>query len=239
MTEVDFLSLESCVSLPRGFLVTVNMQHLYESRRSPELAATLHDPNARLCLDGRGAWKLCERAFGRSLPLVAGNRIVGVWLERSAGKRVLVIGSTAKVMAAIRTRYPAVDFIQDDSVFAIGRQADAEAVARRITGKYGAGYSSIMIALGVPKQEILAQALARSSYPDTPILCIGGSFEMLAGLLPRSPELVQRIGMEGLWRLVLEPTAKRWERLFRSYAEFGRLMLRPGELASLLRAPAR
>jgi N-acetylglucosaminyldiphosphoundecaprenol N-acetyl-beta-D-mannosaminyltransferase len=44
------------------------------------------------------------------------------------------------------------------------------------------------------------------------ILGVGGSFDVLAGFIPRAPRFLQRAGLEWLWRLVCEP-----RRLWRRY----------------------
>lgn len=232
----EFLDFDACLRQSDGYLVTVNMQHLYESRRSADLAQGIFDdPNARLCIDGRGAQKLFERLLGRPQPRVAGNELVRARLAQSAGKRVLVVGSLPEVMAKVVARFPEVDFVHDGSRFPAITRANGEAVASDLLRTHGSDFDSVMIALGVPKQEMLAQALVRL-LPGVPILCIGGSFEMLAGIYPRSPALVQRLGLEGVWRLVLEPSSKRVERMVMSYASFVGLMLRPDRLASMVGA---
>jgi N-acetylglucosaminyldiphosphoundecaprenol N-acetyl-beta-D-mannosaminyltransferase len=44
------------------------------------------------------------------------------------------------------------------------------------------------------------------------VLGVGGSFDVLAGFVRRAPRLMQRAGLEWLWRLAMEP-----RRLFRRY----------------------
>jgi UDP-N-acetyl-D-mannosaminuronic acid transferase (WecB/TagA/CpsF family) len=47
--------------------------------------------------------------------------------------------------------------------------------------------------------------LARA-YPSINILIgVGGAFEMIAGQKPRSPVWMRRIGLEWLWRVIIEP----------------------------------
>ena len=90
------------------------------------------------------------------------------------------------------------------------------------------------VALGVPKQEILAQALAYR-MTNMPILCIGGSFEMIAGRHRRSPRLLQSLGLEGMWRLFIEPSRKRLWRLATSYWFFVRLLSNVSAIEALVR----
>lgn len=233
MPRKQFLDFAECLELNSGYLVTLNMQHLYECRRSGRLRdAIFASSDARLCIDGRGAQKLFERATGRSLPLVAGNAFLAAWLRQSAGHRVLVIGSTGAVVSKVAALHPDLRIEHNDSHFTLKDDPDAAGIADALLERHGRGWDGIVLALGVPKQEIIARALARD-VPDIPIFCIGGSLEMIAGLLPRSPALVQRLGLEGVWRLVLEPSGKRIERLVLSYLNFFDLMARPKRFAVL------
>ena len=45
---------------------------------------------------------------------------------------------------------------------------------------------------------------------------VGGVFEMISGRLKRAPRIIQRMGLEGVYRLVLEPKAFRLRRLLTS-----------------------
>ncbi|HVY81205.1 MAG TPA: WecB/TagA/CpsF family glycosyltransferase [Steroidobacteraceae bacterium] len=49
---------------------------------------------------------------------------------------------------------------------------------------------------------------------------VGGSFEMISGKLPRAPRIVQRMGLEGVYRLLQEPRAFRVRRLLTSLKLF-------------------
>lgn len=48
----------------------------------------------------------------------------------------------------------------------------------------------------------------------------GGTFEFVAGKIKRSPQIIQRIGLEGLWRLLTEPKWFRVKRLLVSLLIF-------------------
>jgi N-acetylglucosaminyldiphosphoundecaprenol N-acetyl-beta-D-mannosaminyltransferase len=55
---------------------------------------------------------------------------------------------------------------------------------------------------------------------DVPVVMgVGGSFDVLAGFIQRAPRWVQRLGMEWLWRLVMEPR-KLFMRYLRTNSEF-------------------
>jgi len=70
----------------------------------------------------------------------------------------------------------------------------------------------IFVALGAPKQEQYIDEAAKKST-GVIYMAVGGSFDIIAGKLPRAPLLLQKIGLEWFWRLILQP----W-RIFRQLA---------------------
>lgn len=67
------------------------------------------------------------------------------------------------------------------------------------------------IGIGSPNQVLLAKRL-RSVFPKATIFCVGAALDLLAGVKPKAPALLQRLGLEWLFRLVVEP-----RRLWRRY----------------------
>jgi N-acetylglucosaminyldiphosphoundecaprenol N-acetyl-beta-D-mannosaminyltransferase len=73
------------------------------------------------------------------------------------------------------------------------------------------GARLVFIALGVPKQDMVARVM-REKLPEAVIIGVGGTFELIAGLKPRAPRWMQSSGLEWLFRLYVEP-----RRLWRRY----------------------
>lgn len=68
----------------------------------------------------------------------------------------------------------------------------------------------IWVALGTPKQDFAAQLLAQGT--GLPCAAVGAAFDFLAGSKREAPTLLQRLGVEWVYRLVTEP-----RRLWRRY----------------------
>lgn len=51
-------------------------------------------------------------------------------------------------------------------------------------------------------------------------ICCGGSFEFISGELKRAPKMIQIIGLESIWRLIMEPKLFRVKRLMTSFKIF-------------------
>lgn len=62
----------------------------------------------------------------------------------------------------------------------------------------------LLVAYGSPVQELWIQK-HRGHFDPIVTIGVGGSFDFIAGSAKRAPKLVQKIGLEWLWRLVLQP----------------------------------
>jgi N-acetylglucosaminyldiphosphoundecaprenol N-acetyl-beta-D-mannosaminyltransferase len=81
-------------------------------------------------------------------------------------------------------------------------EAEEPEVVRRIAE---AKPDIIFVALGAPRQEKwIRRHMAEIQAPVA--IGVGGSFDVLAGRVPRAPQWMQRAGLEWLYRLLREPT---------------------------------
>lgn len=69
----------------------------------------------------------------------------------------------------------------------------------------------VLVGLGCPKREELIDAL-QQRLPNHVFVGVGGSFEMIAGIVKRAPMWMQKAGLEWFYRLAREP-----KRLWRRY----------------------
>ncbi|RYG62660.1 glycosyltransferase, partial [bacterium] len=68
----------------------------------------------------------------------------------------------------------------------------------------------LFVAMGIPMQEkFIAAQLERMKTPVA--LGVGGSFDVYAGKFNRAPQYVQRMGLEWLYRVWIDPS--RWKRM--------------------------
>ncbi len=93
--------------------------------------------------------------------------------------------------------------------------AEEEAVAADIRRS---GADVVWVGIGVPKQE---KWMARMRHRlDAPVLVgVGAAFDFHAGLIPQAPALMQRVGLEWLFRLAHEPR-RLWRRYLRNNPRF-------------------
>jgi bacterial polymer biosynthesis proteins, WecB/TagA/CpsF family len=81
----------------------------------------------------------------------------------------------------------------------------------------------VLVALGVPRQEVWAQSM-RQSLPGL-WMGVGGSFDVWSGLKQRAPEWTSRLQLEWLFRLLQDPS--RWRR-YLVLPQFAWAVLRAG-----------
>ncbi len=87
----------------------------------------------------------------------------------------------------------------------------------------------LLVAFGNPKQELwFARNRYRLNVPVT--IGIGGTFEFIAGRVKRAPEVIQKAGLEWLYRVCQEPR-RLWKRYFVGICKFGYMILPPLSLA--------
>lgn len=63
----------------------------------------------------------------------------------------------------------------------------------------------VLLAMGMPRQEALAQQLREALDFDCLVICGGAIVDFLAGKVRRAPAWLRRLGLEWLWRLGQEP----------------------------------
>lgn len=80
----------------------------------------------------------------------------------------------------------------------------------------------IFAAFGTPKQEFWLNDHLEFFQQNNVKMVVGcgGTFDFVSGRIQRAPRFVQRIGLEGIWRLVSEPKLFRLKRLLESMKFF-------------------
>ncbi|MEY3471187.1 MAG: hypothetical protein RLZZ223_537 [Candidatus Parcubacteria bacterium] len=79
----------------------------------------------------------------------------------------------------------------------------------------------VLLALSYPKQEIFASQLKQyflSHNHKGVIMCLGGTFDFLAGARSRAPKWMQKLGLEWFYRLLQQPS--RLRRIYRATISF-------------------
>jgi N-acetylglucosaminyldiphosphoundecaprenol N-acetyl-beta-D-mannosaminyltransferase len=142
---------------------------------------------------------------------VTGVDIIPQLAERSAqgaGLRLYLFGGAPGVAeraaSELQRRYPGVAIAgARDGFFAPPQGAT---IAASIASS---GANVLLVGLGSPKQEYWLDDFLTTTRCGVGI-GVGGSFDVLAGVVPRAPRVWQQAGLEWLYRLIKEPS--RWRR---------------------------
>jgi N-acetylglucosaminyldiphosphoundecaprenol N-acetyl-beta-D-mannosaminyltransferase len=83
------------------------------------------------------------------------------------------------------------------------------------------GAKIVFVGLGCPRQEVFTYEM--SHYLQMPILAVGAAFDYHSGLLDEPPALLQRLGLQWLYRLIQEP-GRLWRRYLVTNSQFVALL---------------
>ena len=150
----------------------------------------------------------------RGATRVYGPDLTPILCERAAAAGIPVgfYGSTPEVLADLTTnlarQYPDLQVVYTYSPpFRPLTPEEDAAVRERIDQS---GVRLLFVGLGTPKQELW---MAANTGPiQTVMVGVGAAFDFIAGRKRQAPNLMQRLGLEWLFRLVNEP-----RRLWRRY----------------------
>ena len=191
-----------------GSIIPVNVDVARIATRQPDLA-DLVATGSLVVADGMPiVW--AARAAGQALPeRVTGSSLVFSLSAAAAadGRSVFLLGGAEgvpdKAAEALRLRSPNLRAVGTDSP-PFGFDSTAEGVQRAVAGVVAAAPDLVLVGLGFPRQEKLIEQLQRA-WPDAWYLACGGGIPIAAGIADRASSLVQRLGLEWVHRLLLEP----------------------------------
>ncbi|SEO35099.1 polymer biosynthesis protein, WecB/TagA/CpsF family [Salinihabitans flavidus] len=192
----------------RGFaLATLNLDHLTKLN-SPEFARAYAAQDFVVADGNPIVW--LSRLAGRPVSLLPGSDLVVPLAQIAAreGVSVALLGSTPEALdhaaAALRAMVPDLRVaLQQAPPFGFDPEGEEALEALGSVAVSGAGLC--FIALGAPKQELLA-ARGRREVPHVGFASIGAGLDFLAGTQKRAPRWVRRLAMEWLWRMLGDPS---------------------------------
>lgn len=191
-----------------GQIITPNLDILQQCDEHASTAELIAAADLSVA-DGVPLLWLAQLA-GSPLPgRVAGSDLVWSLAERAAkeGRSIFLLGGDEGVAGAARrileSRFPglAIGGIASPRVSFPPTQGELAEVGRVLAE---AAPDLVYCAFGTPKQERLAAELA-PSFPRTWFLGCGASLSFIAGHRRRAPVLLQRLGLEWLFRMLEEP----------------------------------
>ena len=167
-----------------------------------------------------------SRILGRPLPeRVAGIDLMHGILSRGHehGYKVYCLGAkedvVQKVVAEFEKLYPNTRMVGHHHGYF--SESEEEAVASRIRECHA---DVLLVAITSPKKEnFMARWYEHMGVPV--VHGVGGSFDVVAGVVKRAPEAWQKLGLEWLYRVIQEPR-RLWKRYLVTNTRFIGLVIR-------------
>ena len=223
--------IEAHLAEGRGFTVaTVNLDHLVKLRRDPAFRDA-YARHSHVVADGNPIVWL-QRLAGRPVELVPGSDLITPLMALAArtGTPVAFLGSSDAVLDAaaerLRATHPGLDVVVQLAP-PYGYDPTGDLADSHFDQIERSGARLCLLALGAPKQEILA-ARARERLPGCGFVSIGAGLDFIAGTQRRAPLWARRMAMEWAWRMLGD-----WRRLAGRYRDCALIL--PGLTVTALR----
>lgn len=211
-------AIDSIISLIKknvsGYVATCNVDHVVKLQKD-ELFKKIYNEASLVVPDGMPLlWAagflgnaLKERVSGSDLF----GKLCAVAEER--GYRLFFLGgrpdAASQAVKVLKEKYPHIKITGTYSP-PFGFENDKEENDKIIRMIKEAHPDILFVGLGAPKQEKWIYK-HREEYKVPVSIGIGNSFEFVSGIVKRAPLWMQRIGLEWLWRLLMEP-GRLWKR---------------------------
>lgn len=208
-----------------NYVVTPNVDHVVRALEEGERIARLYTQAWLSVCDSRILRRLAA-LLGVDLPLTTGSDLTRTIFERvlRPGDAITIIGCRAETVAILAELWPSLRIAHYDPPMGfIGNEAE---VARVVDFVQQHPARFVFLAVGSPRQEIVALRIRQQGGAVGIGLCIGNSLNFLAYPESRAPGWVGRMHLEWLHRLTTDPL-----RLWRRY-----LVDNPAIFAIFLRA---
>lgn len=191
-----------------GTIVTANVDIVRAASRDGELAELVN--GAPLVVADGMPLVWAARLAGSEIPeRVTGSSLVFSLAEAASvdGRSVFLLGGDPGVPdaagRALQARFPGLR-VAGAAAPPFGFENTAQGMAEVVHAVTAAAPDLVLVGLRFPKQERTIQRL-REALPHAWYLGCGAGIPMAAGQFRRAPGVMQRLGMEWLQRLALEP----------------------------------
>jgi N-acetylglucosaminyldiphosphoundecaprenol N-acetyl-beta-D-mannosaminyltransferase len=195
------------------FLVTLNSEVLLFTQKNQKFKNIINDKNTIVTIDGQWILFALKRKYG-NIHLVknSGSDLIYSIADEVAhhNQRLLILGSSED------SNKKAVEKLQEltgyKNIFGYSPPFSNYPFSEEFNHKTRDIISEIkpniiILAFGVPKQEFWAEENREflENMGVKYITFFGGAVDMVAGKVKRAPKILQKLGLEGIYRVILEP----------------------------------
>ena len=191
-------------------IITANPEIVVQAKNDSHLEKILLSNSSLITADGIGIEKAVKYVLNKKTERITGVDIVTDLLSLASEEhlKLLVYGSKQETLDqfdnVLTKEYSGIN----DFILMNGYTNSKDLVLDRIKTF---NPDIILVALGVPNQELFCFDAVNEFKVGIYIGC-GGSIDVLSGMKKRAPQVVQRLNIEWLYRIIKEP--KRFKRFF-------------------------
>jgi len=188
--KFDNLSMDEAVEKISGFVVLPYSEFVIRAQKDEEFRNILNSADFCLC-ESRGIY-LMAKLLGKGIK----EPINGIELIQKLKGRIFLLGGKDDTVKKTAEKL-------GDSVvgFEHGYQDLNEVIGKINQLKP----EILLVGLGSPKQEKFIYENLKKMPSVKLAIGVGGAFDFISGRVRRAPKIVQKIGLEWVWRLILEP----------------------------------
>lgn len=188
--KIDNLTMDEALERIKGFVVLPYSEFIVRAQKDQEFKNILNSADFCLC-EGRGLWLMA-----RFLKKPIKEPISGVDLIHNLKGKIFLLGGKEGVAKKVKEKL-------DTKV--VGTEHGYQDLKKVIKKINKAKPEILLVSLGSPKQEKwIYENLAK--MPSVKMAVgVGGAFDFISGRVKRAPKVLQKIGLEWLWRLILQP----------------------------------
>jgi len=202
--KFDDLTIEEAMERIKGFVVLPYSEFVVRAQKDEEFKNILNSADFCLC-ESRGLY-LMARLMGKKLREAINGVELIFKLNNSiqyTDNRIFLFGGTQEVVEKTKEKLG-----KNVVGFENGYQDYSKVIEKINLLKP----DILLVGLGSPKQEkFIYENL--SKMPSVKLaIGVGGAFDFISGRVKRAPKIFQKIGMEWLYRLILQP--RRVKRIF-------------------------
>lgn len=188
----------------KKFIITVNPEIIMKSYKNIEIKEMLLNDNNILVPDGISIIKKAKQYNINIKERITGVDISSKALEicNKNKKSIYLFGSKKEVLDKliinINQKYPNINIVG----FSDGYVENKDKIMQEIISL---SPDLILIALGVPNQELLINKYIEKAKKGV-FIGVGGTFDVLSGCKKRAPKLFIKLNLEWMYRIICEPT---------------------------------
>lgn len=193
------------------FIVTLNPEILLKARKDINYRKILNSADLKI-IDGFGIKLVSFFKGWRTGERIAGVDLAEKILQRSINHKLNTLLIVNKIGLSQRK-----DFEISNFKFQISNCNLVEVDETEIPNvEISKDTEVLLVGLGAPLQEEFIYAM-KDKLPNLKIaIGVGGTFDFWTGKQKRAPRFLRKMGLEWLWRILVQPE-NRWQRLKRAY----------------------